>query len=160
MILTILTVVAVATLVASLWKYILAFLNGLVRDLLERIFGVEHCGWYVNFLQWADRQMAVPHRIVKMQWRKFRDTVLKVQSKFVDNEDGTYTKRTDSLVRTSPTSGRRVVYEETIDWSCLPDSVRGEMLRLRTKEAELDDRIVTEERIRQRAEEEGLVLSA
>ena len=160
MFLSILTIVTIAVLVSSLWRFILDFLNGPVRDLLERLFGADNCSWYVSFLQWADKQMTVPHRIVKMQFRKFRDTILKVWSRYVKNDDGTYTKQTETIVRASPTSSKRIVVEETVGWEYLPDSVRGEMLRLRTKEAELDDKAVAEEKFRQRAEEEGIVLSA
>ena len=75
------------------------------------------------------------------------------------NDDGTYTKTSESIVRSSPTSGRRIVVEETVGWEYLPDSVRAEMVRLRTKEAELDDKAVAEGKIRQRAVEEGIELA-
>jgi hypothetical protein len=160
MILTILAFVGMAVLVSSLWKFILDFLNGPVRNLLVRLFGADHCDWYINFLKWSDRQMTVPHRIVKMQWRKFKDTILKVKSKYVNNGNGTYAKQTESIVRESPTKGRRVIVEETVDWSYLPDSVRAEMIRQRTNDAELDDKAVAEEKIRQRGLEEGIELVA
>lgn len=163
MILTILAIAGIVTvLVAKLWKYILAFLNGPVRDLLERIFGAGRCAWYVKFLQWADRQLTAVDRFIKMYWRKFRDTILKVQSKYVKNEDGTYTKRTESIIRENPETKacRRVVTEEAVGWEYLPDEVRAEMMRQRTEEAVLDDRAVVAEKIRQRAEEEGISLSA
>lgn len=160
MIITILAVVAVAALVSGFWKFILDFLNGPVRNLLEKIFGADHCKWYVDFLTWADKKMTVPHRIIKMQWKKFRDTILKVNSKYVDNGDLTYTKTSESIVRTSPTSGKRVVVEEIVDWAYLPNSVRNEMIRQRTKEAELDDKAVAEEKFRMRAEEDGIELTA
>lgn len=160
MILTILAIIAVSALVPFCWKHILAFLNGPVRNLLERVFGADRCSWYVKFLQWADKKMTVTHRILKMQWKKFRDTVLRVNSKYTKNENGTYTKTSESLVRTSPETGKRIVVEETIGWEYLPDSVREEMIRLRSKEAELDDKAVAEEKFRQRAEEDGIELSA
>ena len=159
MILTILAVVAVAALVPKIWKFILDFLNGPVRNLLEKIFGAEQCKWYVDFLTWADGKMAATHRIIKMQWKKFEETILKVKSRYVKNDDGTYTKTSESIVRSSPTSGRRIVVEETVGWEYLPDSVRAEMVRQRTKEAELDDKAVAEGKIRQRAVEEGIELA-
>ena len=109
MILTILPVVAVAALVPKIWKFILDFLNGPVRNLLEKIFGAEQCKWYVDFLTWADGKMAAAHRVIKMHWKKFRETILKVNSRYVKNDDGTYTKTSESIVRSSPTSGRRIV---------------------------------------------------
>lgn len=160
MVLTVLTIVGIAALVTSLWRFILDFLNGPVRDLLERILGSDHCEWYVSFLKWADRQMAVPNRVVKMQWQKFKDTIVKVKSKYMNNGDGTYTKQTESIIRESPTTGRRVIVEESVDWSYLPNSVREEMIRQRTNEAELDDKAVAEEKIRQRGLEEGIELVA
>lgn len=160
MILTILSIVAAAALVSGLWRFILAFLNGPVRNLLEKTFGADKCTWYVNFLQWADKKMTAPHRVLKMQWRKFRDTILRSKSTYVDNGNGTYTKTSETIVRTSPTSGKRVVVEENVGWEYLPDSVRAEMIRQRTKEAELDDKAVAEEKIRQRAAEESIELSA
>ena len=159
MILTILSVVAVAVILSSFWKFILNFLNDSVRNLLEKIFGAEHCKWYVDFLTWADGKMAAANRVVKMQWKKFKEHILKVKSNYVKNDDGTYTKTSESIVRSSPTSGRRIVVEETVGWAYLPNSVRAEMLRLRTKEAELDDKAVVEEKIRQRAVEDGIELA-
>ena len=152
MILTILLIVGAAALLSGLWKFILAFLNGPVRDLLERIFGADKCKWYSNFLVWCDKKMTAPHRIIKMQWKKFKDTVVKVESK--------YTKNTESIVRTAPASGKRVVVEETVGWEYLPDSVRDEMIRQRANEAALDDRELVAEKVRQRAAEEGIVLEA
>ena len=160
MILTILLIVGAAALLSGLWKFILAFLNGPVRDLLERIFGADKCKWYSNFLVWCDKQMTAPHRIIKMQWKKFKDTVVKVESKYTKNADGTYTKNTESIVRTGPASGKRVVVEETVGWKYLPDSVRDEMIRQRANEAALDDRELVAEKVRQRAAEEGIALEA
>lgn len=160
MILTILAVLTAAALVPKFWRYILSFLNGPVRDLLERLFGADRCSWYVKFLQWADKKATAAHRVIKMAWRKFRDTVLHMKSIYHKNEDGTYTKTSETFVRESPTSARHVVVEEQIDWAYLPNSVRDEMIRLRTKDAELDDRAVVDEKIRQRAEEDGIQLSA
>ena len=67
MILAILTIVAVAALVSFCWQHILNFLNGPVRNLLEKTFGAERCKWYVNFLVWADKKMTAPNRVIKMQ---------------------------------------------------------------------------------------------
>ena len=68
MILTILAVLTAAALVPKFWRYILSFLNGPVRNLLERLFGADHCSWYVKFLQWADKKATATHRIIKMAW--------------------------------------------------------------------------------------------
>ena len=163
MILTILAISGIVTiLVTKFWKYILAFLNGPVRDLLERLFGAKRCEWYVKFLQWADRQVAATSRFIKMYWRKFKDTVIRIKSKYTKNPDGTYTKRTESLIREKPEemTARRVVTEETVNWEYLPDEVRAEMMRQRTNEAMMDDRVVVDAKIRERAEEEGISLSA
>ena len=147
---SILAIVAVAALVSSLWRHILDFLNSTVRDFLERLFGADKCGWYVDFLQWADKKMAASHRVVKDYWQRFKDTIVKVKSRYHKNDDGTYTKQTETVVRTAPTSGKRVVVEESVGWEYLPDNVRSEMVRLRTNDAELDDKAVVEERVRER----------
>ena len=159
MILSILAVVAIVTLVSYFWGAVLDFLNGPVRDLLERMFGAEHCRWYVEFLLWADGRMTGAHRGIKMLWKKFKDTIIKVKSTYSKNSDGTYKKTSESLVRASPTSAKRIVVEENVGWEYLPDSVREEMVRLRTKDAELDDKAVVEEKIRQRAVEDGIDLA-
>jgi hypothetical protein len=156
---TILAIVAVTALVVCFWHFILDFLNGPVRDLLERIFGAGQCTWYVNFLTWADGKMTAAHRVIKMYWKNFQETILKVNSKYEKNDDGTYTKTSESIVRSSPTSGRRIVTEEIVGWEYLPDSVRAEMVRQRKKEAVLDDKAVIEEKIRQRAVEDGIELA-
>ena len=159
-VISILAIVAAATLVSSLWHYILDFLNTTVRDFLERLFGADKCGWYVEFLQWTDKKMAATHRVVKDYWRRFKSTIVKVKSRYHKNNGGTYTKQTETIVRTTPTSGKRVVVEETVGWEYLPDNVRAEMVRQRTNDAELDDKAVVEEKVRKRAAEERIELSA
>lgn len=160
MILAILSIVAITALVSFFWKSILNFLNGPVRNLLEKIFGADRCKWYVNFLVWADNKMTASNRVIKMMWKKFKDTIFSVKSKYIDNGNGTYTKNSESIVRESPTSGRRIVVEETVSWEYLPDNVRDEMVRQRSKKAELDDKAVAEEKFRQRAAEDGIELVA
>ena len=95
-----------------------------------------------------------------MQWKKFRDTILRVNSIYEKNDDGTYTKKTETIVRASPTTAKRQIVEETIGWEYLPAAVRDEMLARRTKQAELDERELVAEKVRQRAEEDGIELSA
>lgn len=160
MILEILTFVAIGTLVTLFWKYILDILNGPVRDLLEQTFGANSCGWYVSFLMWADQKVTATRQVIKMQWQKFKDTIVKIKSVYRNNGNGKYTKTTETITRTGPTQGRRIVMEETVDWSCLPNSVRAEMIRQKSDAAELDVKAVAEEKIRQRGLEEGIELVA
>lgn len=157
---TILIIAVTAALLLSFWPQILEFFNGTVRDLLERLFGADKCGWYTKLLSWLDNKVSAVRRKVKMYWKKFKDTVISVKSRYVKNADGTYSKSTETIVRKSQTTAKRVVVEETVGWEYLPDSVREEMLTRRVKEAELDDRALVEEKYRERAEEDGISLSA
>ena len=157
---TILIIAVTAVLLVSLWPSILEFFNGPVRDLLERLFGADKCGWYTKFLNWLDGKMCDIRKPVKKFWNKFKDTVISVKSRYVKNADGTYSKSTETIVRKNQTTAKRVVIEETVGWEYLPDSVREEMLTRRVKEAELDDRALVEEKYRKRAEEDGISLSA
>jgi hypothetical protein len=95
-----------------------------------------------------------------MQWAKFQNTVLKIKSVYHKNEDGTYTKTNETLVRKDETKAHRVVTEETVDWAYLPDEVRAEMLRRHTNDAELDERELVAAQVRKRATEEGIELTA
>jgi hypothetical protein len=160
MIISMIVVLGAAVLLAKYWKIILDFLNGPIRDLLEKTFGQDKCRWYVDFLQWCDNKVTGAKRFVKMQWAKFKDTVLRIKSVYRKNEDGTYTKKNETILRTGEKTARRKVTEETIGWEYLPNEVRDEMLRRRTTEAELDERELVEEKVRQRAEEDGIELSA
>lgn len=160
MIISLVVILGVAALLAACWKLVLEFLNGPVRDLLERLFGAEKCEWYGKFLSWCDKKVSAARRIVKMHWAKFRDTVLKINSTYTQNEDGTYTKRTETIVRKDEKSAKRVVTEETVGWEYLPDAVRAEMIKRRTNVGKIDDRELVAEKVRQRAEEERIELSA
>lgn len=160
MILTLIAVLGVAALLITFWNDIREFLNTVVRDFLEKIFGAGKCSWFVNFVQWCDHKITPIRRVVKMQWKKFRDTILRVNSIYEKNDDGTYTKKTETIVRASPTTAKRQIVEETIGWEYLPAAVRDEMLARRTKQAELDERELVAEKVRQRAEEDGIELSA
>jgi hypothetical protein len=151
---------ALAAMAIACWNAIREFLLGRVRDLLVKYFGAEKCEWYSNFLNWCDKKIAVPVRqLVKMHWKKFRDTVLKIKSTYTKNADGTYTKVQETLVRTGPKQGRRVFTEETVGWEYLPDAVRDEMLKRRTNVGKIDDRELVAEKVRQRAEEDGIALT-
>ena len=160
MIISLVVILGAAVLLAACWKFVLEFLNGPVRNLLEGLFGAEKCEWYVTFLSWCDKKASSARRIVKMQWRKFRDTVLKINSTYTKNEDGTYSKRTETIVRKDEKSAKRVITEETIDWAYLPNAVREEMIKRRTNVGEIDDRELVAEKVRQRAGEEGIELTA
>ena len=159
MIISLIVILGAAALLVSCWKFILAFLNGPVRDLLEKCFGAEKCEWYSRFLIWCDKKSTAVKRIVKMQWAKFKDTVLHVKSKYVKTGNG-YLKTTETLVRTGEKSARRIVSEEPIGWEDLPNGVREEMIKRRTNEGEIDDRELIAEKVRQRAAEDGIELIA
>lgn len=152
--------IGAAALLVKFWKAILDFLNGPIRSLLVKLFGEAKCQWYVDFLLWCDNKLTCAKRIVKMQWAKFQNTVLKIKSVFHKNPDGTYTKNTETLVRKDETKAHRVVTEETVDWAYLPNEVRAEMVRRRTNDAELDERELVAEQVRKRAAEEGIELTA
>lgn len=158
--LILLLVFSTATLITMFWNQILEFLNTVVRDFLESHFGVENCSWFVNLIEWCDGKVTSVRRNVKEWWKKFHDKILSVKATYTKNGDNTYTKRADTLVRTSPTTGKRQVYEETLSWEYLPDSVRTEMIARRTKQAELDIKEVVSEKIRQRAKEDEIELVA
>ncbi len=160
MIISLVVIFGVAVLLAACWKFVLEFLNGPVRDLLEGLFGAKKCEWYGAFLSWCDKKVSTARRIVKMQWRKFRDTVLKINSTYTRNEDGSYTKRTETIVRKDEKSAKRVYTEETVGWEYLPDAVREELIKRRTNAGEIDDRELVAEKVRQRAGEEGIELTA
>jgi hypothetical protein len=160
MIITLIALMGATVLLAKFWKTILDFLNGPVRNRLEKCFGQEKCQWYVNFLEWCDNKVTCAKRIVKMQWEKFKDTIWRIKSVYRKNPDGSYTKQNETILRTGAETARRIVTEETVGWEYLPNEVREEMLRRRTNEAELDERELVAEKVRQRAEEECIDLTA
>ncbi len=151
---------ALAAMAIACWNLIREFLVHIVGKLLVRCFGEEKCGWYFNFLSWCDKKVSAARRIVKMHWAKFRDTVLTINSTYTRNEDGTYSKRTESIVRKDEKTATRHVTEETVGWEYLPDAVREEMIKRRTNVGEIDDRALLAEKVRQRAEEDGIALTA
>ena len=152
---------ALAALAVACWPRLLEFLNGPVRDLLEKCFGAAKCEWYSNFLSWCDKKCAVPiRRTVKMQWKKFKDTVLRIKSVYRKNPGGSYTKQNETILRTGAETARRIVTEETIGYEDLPNEVREAMIKRRTKVGELDERALVAEKVRQRAEEDGIELTA
>lgn len=155
------TAVAVtAAILISFWPKILEFFDGPVRNWVEGLLGADKCGWYTKFLSWLDNKMCVVRRNVKMFWKKFKDTVISIKSRYVKKSDGTYSKSTETIIRKNQTTAKRVVVEETVEWEYLPNSVREEMIRRRANEAELDDRALVEEKYRERAKEDGISLSA
>lgn len=151
---------AMAAMAIACWNIIREFLNGPVRNLLEKLLGVKKCEWYANFLCWCDKKATPVRGVVKRQWRKFRDTVLYLKSKYTKNPDGTYTKEQETFVRIGPDKAHHIVTEETVDWEYLPDAVREEMLKRHTNTGEIEDRELVAEKVRQRAEEDGIELTA
>ena len=157
---TLIAVFGTAALLAYFWNAIREFLNTTVRDFLERNLGVDHCTWFVDFLQWCDHKIAPIRGVVKEMWKKFKDNVLHIESTYTKNPDGTYTKKTETIIRASSTTAKRQTVEETVGWEYLPASVRDEMIARRAKQAELDVRELVTEKARQRAKGDNIVLVA
>lgn len=140
MIVTVAVLLSTAMLLVSFWNRIRDFLNGPCRDFLGRIFGAKTMGWYVKFVDFLDSKITVSRRGAKEAWKKFRETVLRVKSKYIKNADGSYTKATETIVRMDAKTAKRQIIEEEVPYEDLPDEVRSEMIRQRTDVAELNDR--------------------
>lgn len=155
-------VAALAALVVACWPLIKDFLNGPVRDFLEKTFGQDKCKWYGNFIAWCDGKAGISslRRLAKMCWKKFKDTVLRINSVYKKNPDGSYTKRTESRLRKDEKTAWRIVTEETIGWEYLPSAVREEMIKRRTNEGEIDDMAIVQKKVDERAKEDGIELVA
>lgn len=135
-----------AFLVGKFWGRILDFLNGPLRDFVERVFGRESCGWYWKFVAWLDDVSTASIRLAKEWFERFKNNVLSVKSSYVPATPGKrrsdYVNRRDVYVAYDDMNTRHVVVEETVPYCMLPDTVRHEMIRQRIESATLDERDV------------------
>ena len=131
-------------LVGRFWTYIKDyFLNGALRDLMERIFGAENIDWYIGFVNWMDDAATAGIRVAEAWYERFRYNVLKVDSTYSPSSTrGYYVNRRESVVAVDSENARHVITEETIPYRDLPAQVRHEMIRQRTESARLDEREV------------------
>lgn len=78
----------VVVLFTLFWKWIMRFLNGPVRNCLEKIFG--QVDWYVKILNWLDDFITVPTECVVRWWETFEHNVRKLFIRFCQTGDGIY----------------------------------------------------------------------
>lgn len=131
-------------LVGKFWTYIKDyFLNGALRDLMERIFGADNIDWYVRFVNWVDDLVTAAIRVVDEWYKRFKCNVLKVNSTYTPSgTNGNYINRRESIVAIDSENARRVITEEIIPWHMIPKPARNEMIRQRAESASLDEREV------------------
>lgn len=135
-----------AFLVGKFWTYILNFLNGPLRKFLEKVWGPENCDWYVKFVLWLD-DIAIAGIQLASKWcERFKNNVLMLKSTYKEAENGKYIKTQESIVAIDSRNAKRVIKEEPVEYTDLPDVIRHEMIRQRSKEAEINEREVVMKR--------------
>jgi len=139
-----------AFLVGKYWSRIVDFLNGPVRDLIEKCFGVEQSTWYVDFVIWLDGKACPVISKVEDVWRRFNEKVLKVRARYARRIDGGFAKTTETIVAVDAQRARRIVTEQYVDYEDLPDPVRHEMIRKATQNADLDIKEVVRQKMNDR----------
>lgn len=138
-----------AFLVGKFWGYILNFLNGPVRDFLEKLLGPEKCDWYVKFLLWVDDKISAVIQLADEWCERFKNNVLMLKSTYKEVEGSkgrTFIKTHESIVALDSLNAKRVVTEEIVGREELPDDTRHEMIRQRSNEAAIDERDVVMKR--------------
>ena len=138
-------------LVGKFWRHVFEFLNGTIRDLLEKLIGERRCQWYVRLLEWLDDKVCATTRTVKNWWRRFKQNVLRIRSTYVIKGD-TGKKNTEVIIATSDTKARRIVTEETISRHDIPSAARHEMIRQRKHSAVVDEKEVAHQKLNQKLE--------
>lgn len=135
-----------AFLVGKYWDYIKDFLNGPVRDFLEKVWGPENCDWYVKFVLWLDDIAVAGIQLANKWCERFKNNVLMLKSTYKEAENGKYIKTHESIVAIDSRNAKRVITEEPVEYTDLPDDTRHEMIRQRSNEAEIDEREVVMKR--------------
>lgn len=150
MLLVITSILVGAFLVGKYWSWIVDFLNGPVRDLVEKCLGVEKSVWYVDFVIWLDGKACPVISRIEDVWRRFNQRVLKVRARYARCADGGFAKTTETVVAVDDKRARRVVTEEYVAYEDLPDPVRHEMIRKATQNADLDVKEVVRQKMNDR----------
>lgn len=137
-------------LLGKFWERVVRFLNGSLRDVLERLLGKDRCGWYVDFVIWLDNVATATINVVRGWYERFKSNVLMINSKYrpaLSEGGGMYVNSRETIVAIDSERARRVVIEETVPYHALPAPVRHEMLLKRVDSAELDERELVGRRV-------------
>jgi len=125
------------------WSKILAFLNGTVRDIIEKAFGEKWSAKFAKFLVWLDKRVVLVKQTVQSWYDWFRQKFLRLETKYT-NIGETATKTTTILVELPTGEGQQTTIEEKVDWEDLPDPVREDCILRKATSAEINEKDVIE----------------
>ena len=145
MIVTTITVVVLGGLVSAaflfFWNQLRDYLNGDFRTWITEKMGQSVGERFAHFLVWVDSGAVSAKNLTKAGYKFFRTRVLGMKRKFVKQTNSDVVEATREIY--TDIGGGKIlkrIEEELISYEDMPDSVRREMIRQNTNQAELDER--------------------
>jgi hypothetical protein len=152
------TIVAVTLLTGGFWPYIVDILSTKIIPWLRQHISNAVADIISDLVIFADKGITPVRRTLKSVWANFKETVLGIKVEVTKTSATTSTGITTTLVRNSQGKVMQTEVTEELSWDSLPEKIRSEMTRQNTTTAEIDLKKAFEEKIQQRAAENGITL--
>lgn len=143
------------------WPYISDFLSMIVKPLLERCLGKTVSGALGTLLTFIERPANVARGVMLAAWRKFKQHVLGIKTRWTLERDSALEK-TSTYLLTEDGTGEVEVRETTrrVPREKLPPDVRAKMIQQGTNTAEMEMTDALEAKVKDVAKREKILLTA
>lgn len=125
------TAVAVIVGVVALWPKIMDWVRDTARPWLLKNLGAEWVGLFDRAIQVLDGLASALRRKALEAWRTLRPLLREVVVSFLRTQDGAWARVVEVIVRKTLDDPKaiKVTKTEEIDWSEMPDEIRGAALQ-------------------------------
>jgi hypothetical protein len=141
----IITILVVGGLIAAaflfFWNSLRDYLNGAFRSWLTEKMGQSVGDGLAHFLAWVDSAAVSAKKLLKEGYAFFKHRVLRMNRKFTKKANSNDVETTREIF--TDLGGGKILKrteEEVISYEDMPDSVRREMVRQQTNDAQLNEK--------------------
>lgn len=115
------------------WNRLYEFLNTVVRDIIEKVFGTVWANRFADLVIWLDNTVSRAKRIVKNTaaslYRWFTGNVLKIETTYRDIRGTNPMQETIVIVGLPDGSGRQTTIRKPVSCDEMSDDVRAKAIR-------------------------------
>jgi hypothetical protein len=137
------------------WNHLREFLNGTFRNFIQERFGMEWGQRIGTFLSWLDDRVVSARQTAKQFAAWFKSRIMMIKTTYTQNNAHQVTSKRKMVTKLDNGELLQRTEEQIISYDDLPREIRHEMIRQRTKTAEMDDRELIKKKIAERAKEEN-----
>lgn len=154
---TILVIATVMATILAVWAQIVDLFSRIIIPWVRENISQSCASAIADIIAFADGKVVPIRRALKAAWKKFKETVLGIQTTYTRIGPDSLTARTAMATRNI--NGKIAIseMEEIVDWSSLPESVRSEMIRQNKETAKFDVKEAVCKKVEKVATKENLL---